>query len=180
MNDHTTVTQPAPPELRPAHRHDVDAIVAIWHAGWRDAHLGHVPAALLAERGVRDLRARVPVRLPTTTVALVGSQVAGFVVTHGDEIEQLYVDAAFRGSAVATALLDHGESVVARESPRAWLAVVAGNARARRFYERRGWHDAGPFAYPAWGPDGTTLAVPCRRYEKQVLPPGPPRTTEGP
>jgi ribosomal protein S18 acetylase RimI-like enzyme len=178
MNDHTAVTRTMQPDLRPAQLRDIDAIVAIWHDGWRDAHLGHVPAELLAERRVHDLRARVPVRLPTTTVAVVGSQVAGFVVTHRDEIEQLYVDAAFRGRAVATALLDHGESVVARESRRAWLAVVAGNARARRFYQRRGWHDAGPFAYHAWGPDGTTLAVPCRRYEKQVVPPGPPRTTE--
>ena len=35
-----------------------------------------------------------------------------------------------------------------------WLAVVAGNARARRFYERSGWTDEGPFAYLADGPDG--------------------------
>ena len=47
----------------------------------------------------------------------------------------------------------------------AWLAVVAGNARARRFYEKSGWHDAGGFDYPA-EIKGGTIPVPSRRYEK--------------
>jgi hypothetical protein len=34
---------------------------------------------------------------------------AGFVITKGDELEQLYVDAAARGTQVAAALLEHGE-----------------------------------------------------------------------
>jgi hypothetical protein len=45
-----------------------------------------------------------------------------------------------------------------------WLAVVAGNARARRFYERNGWRDAGAIDYAA-EIRGGTLPVPCRRYE---------------
>jgi RimJ/RimL family protein N-acetyltransferase len=36
-------------------------------------------------------------------------------------------------------LLDRGEEIVRATYDRAWLAVVAGNARARRFYERAGW-----------------------------------------
>jgi hypothetical protein len=50
----------------------------------------------------------------------------------------------------------------------AWLAVVPGNARARRFYERQGWYDAGPFDNPAFTRDGSTLLVPTRRYEKRL------------
>jgi hypothetical protein len=50
---------------------------------------------------------------------------------------------------------------------RAWLAVVAGNARARRFYERLGWTDVGPFEHDAPGPDGP-IRVPARRYVKQL------------
>jgi hypothetical protein len=45
----------------------------------------------------------------------------------------------------------------------AWLAVVPGNARARRFYERSGWADDGGFDYVAG-----EITVPCRRYVKRV------------
>ncbi len=68
---------------------------------------------------------------------------------HDDEVEQVYVDASARGSGTAATLLDRGEEIVAATYDRAWLAVVAGNVRARRFYERRGWVDAGPFDYSA-------------------------------
>jgi hypothetical protein len=47
---------------------------------------------------------------------------------------------------------------------RAWLAVVAGNARARAFYERHGWRDAGPFIYHAETEAGA-FPVPSHRYE---------------
>ncbi len=49
----------------------------------------------------------------------------------------------------------------------AWLAVATGNARARRFYERSGWTDAGAFDYPADTESGP-IPVPCHRYTKQV------------
>ncbi len=158
-------------ELRAAGPSDVDAITTLWHTGWIDAHDGRVPAALLAHRDQGSFRARVPVRLDTTTLALSDGRLAGFVMTHEDEIEQLYVDRSFRGTAVAGCLLHHGEQVIAARFDRAWLAVVEGNDRARRFYERSGWHDRGPFATPAWTTDGTaTIAVPARRYEKAVAP----------
>jgi hypothetical protein len=65
-------------------------------------------------------------------------------------------------------LLDDAEERVgAAGHVSAWLAVVPGNARARRFYERRGWADDGPFDYLA--PGG--IAVPCRRYVKRVARP---------
>jgi len=82
-------------------------------------------------------------------------------------VEQVYVAAAARGTGVAAELLGHGESIVARQADVAWLAVVAGNARARRFYERQGWHDAGPITYLA-EVEGGRLEVPCRRYECRV------------
>ena len=49
----------------------------------------------------------------------------------------------------------------------AWLAVVAGNARARAFYEKRGWADDGDLAYLAATADGEFL-VPSRRYVKPL------------
>jgi GNAT superfamily N-acetyltransferase len=159
-----------PATLRPGVEADIDAIADIWHRGWRDGHLGHVPAALVPHRGLGDFRLRVPTQLDTMTVATIGSDLVGFIALHDDEVEQLYVDAAARGTGVAAALLAHGESVIGATHDRAWLAVVPGNARARRFYERCGWSDGGPFDNPAWTPGGATLAVSCLRYEKRLRP----------
>jgi GNAT superfamily N-acetyltransferase len=155
--------------VRTATEGDVEAVAAVWADGWGDGHAGHVPAALHAHRRRADFRRLVPGRLAGTAVAVLDGRVAGFVTVHGDELEQLYVTAGARGTGVAAALLAHGERTIAAGGfARAWLAVVAGNTRARRFYERCGWHDGGPFAYAA-EVDGGTFAVPARRYEKRVL-----------
>ena len=157
-------------ELRPAAAEDVEAIAALWHRGWREAHLAHVPEALAAHRRLVDFRRRVPERIATSTVATLSSHVVGFVTVHDDEIEQLYVDASARGGTVASALLTHGERVIATRYPVAWLGVVPGNARARRFYERQGWRDTGLFDYGAQIAGGT-IPVPCLRYEKVLAHP---------
>jgi GNAT superfamily N-acetyltransferase len=156
------------PVFRPATADDVEAVAAVWAGGWGDGHAGHVPAALHAHRRPAHFRRLVPGRLGGTTVAVVDGRVAGFVTVHGDELEQLYVTAGARGTGVAAALLGDGERTIAAAGfDRAWLAVVAGNARARRFYERCGWRDGGPFSYAA-EIGGGTLAVPARRYEKRL------------
>jgi len=65
-------------------------------------------------------------------------------------------------------LLAEAERLVALNGhERPWLAVVEGNARARRFYERNGWTDEGPFDYPVQSADGP-IPVPCRRYVKRT------------
>lgn len=155
--------------LRPATADDVEAIATIWHNGWSDGHRGHVPDALYAHRRLADFHHLVPARIGGTTVAIVDSRAAGFVTVRGDEVEQLYVAPAARGTGVAAALLRHGEETIAARSDRAWLAVVAGNARARRFYAREGWRDAGAINYRAQVPSGT-VGVPVQRYEKRVAP----------
>jgi GNAT superfamily N-acetyltransferase len=155
------------PALRAATLDDVEAIASVWHSGWLDGHLGHVPEAILAHRRLADFRERVPPRVPATTVATLGSQLVGFVTVHDDEVEQLYVAASARGGGVATPLLRHAEQTIALRFDVAWLAVATGNARARRFYERNGWFDAAALDYPA-EITGGTLLVPCRRYQKQV------------
>ena len=89
------------------------------------------------------------------------------MIVHDAEVEQVYVAREARGRGVADLLLRRAEATVAARFGRAWLAVAPGNVRARRFYERSGWHDAGGFEYAAEVANGT-LAVPCRRYEKAV------------
>lgn len=155
-------------ELRPAEAGDVAAVADIWARGWRDGHLGHVPAELVAVRTPESFRARASGRVADTTVADAGGVVAGFVMVVGDEVEQVYVSAAHRGSGVAATLLTEAERLVAAGGHRvAWLAVAPGNARARRFYERCGWRDEGLFDYAATH-DGRTIPVPCHRYTKRV------------
>jgi len=100
-----------------------------------------------------------------------GPEIAGFVMVVRDEVEQVYVSAAHRGSGAASVLLAEAERLVAAGGyGRAWLAVVAGNTRARRFYERSGWVDDGLFDYAAAVPGGV-LAVPAHRYLKRIVAP---------
>jgi GNAT superfamily N-acetyltransferase len=111
------------------------------------------------------LETRAAERVGDTTVAEIDGAVAGFVMVVGDEVEQVYVAADHRGSGVAGALLAEAErQVAAAGHAQAWLAVVAGNARARRFYERSGWTDDGAFDYIAAG----GITVPTHRYVKKT------------
>lgn len=162
------MSRPGDLELRAARAEDAAAIAEIWHLGWRDGHLGAVPQELADARTEASFERRAAERVPDTTVATVGGAVAGFVMVVGDEVEQVYVAAAYRGTGVAQLLLAEAERQVrANGHEKAWLAVVAGNARARVFYERAGWADEGPFEYLAAASD-RRIAVPCRRYTKLV------------
>ncbi|ASW54792.1 GNAT family N-acetyltransferase [Plantactinospora sp. KBS50] len=155
-------------QLRPARPVDAGAIAEVWAAGWRDGHLGHVPEELVAARTPESFRPRAADRIDSTTVAEVDGALAGFVTVVADEVEQVYVAAAHRGSGLAGRLLAEAEHQVAGAGHGgAWLAVVAGNARARRFYETSGWRDDGPYDYAAEH-DGATITVPCRRYRKEL------------
>ena len=154
--------------IRTATHADAPAIADIWHAGWPDGHLGHVPEELVAVRTEESFRQRAAERVAVTVVAEVGGTVAGFTMVVDDEVEQVYVSADHRGSGVADALLREAERLVGAAGHRtAWLAVVAGNARARRFYDRNGWSDGGLFDHRAPVGDGSII-VPAHRYVKDL------------
>jgi GNAT superfamily N-acetyltransferase len=154
--------------LRAAIAGDAPAIARIWHAGWPDGHLGNVPDALLAFRDESSFGRRAAERIADTTVAVVSGEVVGFTMVVADELEQIYVAASHRGRGVAGALLTDAERRVrAAGHDRAWLAVVPGNARARRFYERRGWTDHGPIEYLAEA-GSEPVQVSARRYVRTL------------
>jgi GNAT superfamily N-acetyltransferase len=156
------------PLVRAAESGDASAVAEIWRVGWRDGHLGNVANALVVARTDESFDRRAAQRVGETSVAVIDERVAGFIMVAGDEVEQVYVAADARGSGVADVLMAEAERQVRAGGHRvAWLAVVAGNARARRFYERRGWSDDGPFDYPAGGEDAP-ITVPCHRYVKTV------------
>jgi ribosomal-protein-alanine N-acetyltransferase len=154
--------------IRAAVDADADDVATIWEAGWREAHAGRVPNALIRARTPATFTSRARANTAHTTVATVDGIVAGFVMVVHDELEQVYVDSQHRGSGIAAALLSAAERIIAAAGfPSAWLAVVAGNERARRFYDRNGWTDEGDFTYHAAVENGS-VDVPCRRYLKQL------------
>ncbi|MBF6227798.1 GNAT family N-acetyltransferase [Nocardia abscessus] len=156
------------PVLRRARPEDASAIAEIWYPGWRDAHLGNVPDTLLAVRPRDSFDTRAAERVGDTVVATVDGVVAGFVMVDEDEVDQVYVAAAHRGTGSAALLLAAAEQRVrANGHDRAWLAVVPGNTRACRFYANQGWTDQGAFTHAAPGPNGP-VSVPAHRYTKPV------------
>ncbi|WP_336210726.1 GNAT family N-acetyltransferase [Nonomuraea sp. LPB2021202275-12-8] len=165
--------------LRLARADDADMIARIWHQGWRDGHLGHVPDELVAARTAEAFHVRSSERISDTTVAVAEGAVVGFTMVVMDEVEQIYVAEQQRGTGVAAVLLSEATyRVAANGYKRAWLAVASGNTRARRFYARNGWIDDGPYDYPAASAAGPII-VPCHRYSFPAHPGGPTRPLAG-
>lgn len=156
-------------EIRAAVDADMAAVADLWHEGWHTGHAGHVPDGLTAARSLEAFHERTPARVGDTTVLLGSSgRLLGFVMVAGDEVEQVFVGSAERGKGVADVLLAEAErQVAAGGHSRAWLAVVEGNARARRFYEKSGWVDEGDLPYEVTA-GGETFVSPCRRYVKNL------------
>jgi GNAT superfamily N-acetyltransferase len=108
--------------------------------------------------------------LPELRVTGPAGESCGFSHVRHDELDQLFVAAAARGTGAAAALLHDAEARLAASGVEvAWLSCAIGNVRAARFYEKWGWHrigtmidrletSAGPFALEVW------------RYEKQLAP----------
>jgi len=159
------------PLIRPATADDAAAIARIWHAGFIDGHTGHVPEEIWAYRRPADFAARVPGLIELATVAEINGDVVGFAMVQGDEVYQLYVDTSARGTGVAALLLAEGEVQISRAHSVGWLAVVEGNSRARRFYARAGWSEAGAMEQPSYA-GAETIMVPALRYEKRLAPVG--------
>ena len=155
--------------IRPAGAADMAAVADLWHEGWHSGHAGHVPDGLTALRTLEAFHARTPPRVADTTVAMSDAgELLGFVMVVGDEVEQVFVGPAARGTGLAAELLTEAErQIAAAGHASAWLAVVAGNARARRFYEKRGWVDEGDLPYEVTA-GGQTFTSPCRRYVRSV------------
>jgi ribosomal protein S18 acetylase RimI-like enzyme len=159
---------PSEVTLRGGLPEDAPTIAELWHLGWRDGHLGHVSQQLIEVRHEDSFRRRAAQRVNDTTVALVQGQIAGFVMVVDNEVEQIYVSAHHRGEGVADMLMADAERWIKGAGySSAWLAVVARNARAQRFYERRGWSDRGLFEYAAAGEHGP-IPVPSHRYVKDL------------
>lgn len=154
--------------VRAAEEAEVGLLARIWYDGWQDAHAAIMPAELKRLRTLESFRERLEAGLADVRAAgPVGAPVAFCILKH-DELYQLYVSGAARGTGVAAALVADAEARLAGAGVEtAWLACAIGNDRAARFYEKCGWRRAGVVVYQADLASGT-MPLEVWRYEKRL------------
>lgn len=144
--------------LRHAVDQDRDAIAAIWH---ESAGLPTVGPAKMPSPAA--LRARVDVEMDgpwEVTVAELRGRVVGFLALKRDEavLAELFLRPEVIGQGIGQALLARAKAAMPDGFT---LFTRAGNARARRFYERAGLtvlrteihpRDGDPIVYYGWSP----------------------------
>lgn len=157
-------------QIRPAEDSDVPKVARVWRAGWLDAHVGHVPDALMAERTEAYFTQTAQDLVGSTLVATDGDSVLGVVLLHDDELFQLAVAQGARGRGIGQALVSAAEERIGRDFDRAELSVVAANAPARRLYERCGWTDLGEVVHHARAAnlDDEPVPVVVHHFVKQL------------
>ena len=156
--------------IRDADESELDELAAVWHEAWRAGHEAIVPAELARRRTRERFRERLHAALAEVRVAGPIGAPVGFSMLKGDELYQLFVSAAARGTGVAAVLIADAETrLAARGVETAWLTCAIGNDRAARFYDKCGWRRTGTVTDELHTPEGP-IYVDVWRYEKRLAP----------
>ena len=148
---------------------EVGRLAEIWHSGWHEAHARLMPPELTRLRTLESFLPRLETALAQVRVVGPPGAAVGLCIVKGDELYQLFVDAAARGTGVAAALLTDAEDRIQRAGfATAWLACAIGNDRAARFYEKSGWSRTGTVVYQSETAQ-RTIPVAVWRYEKALI-----------
>ncbi|MEM7439356.1 MAG: GNAT family N-acetyltransferase [Pseudomonadota bacterium] len=129
-------------ELRNAVEADISALAALWHSGWREAHMAHVPENLVAMRTAESFLIRTRRHLQSIRTAGTEGAPLGMCIVKDHIIEHIYVAPSARGSGLANDLIEDGLRKIAEaDFTTAELAVIPENARAIAFYKKTGWRE---------------------------------------
>ncbi len=155
-------------DVRPADESEIDHLAKVWYEGWQDAHAAILPAELARLRTEASFRDRLVAALPDIRVIGPKHAALGFCIVRGDELYQLFVTAASRGTGVAAKLMADAEARLAANGAEiAWLACAIGNDRAARFYEKQGWRLVGTMINEAETAEGI-FKLETWRFEKTL------------
>jgi ribosomal protein S18 acetylase RimI-like enzyme len=168
--------------VRDAQPADALAVAEVHVRSWQRGYRGLMPDDYLdglraEERAARYVFGRPRSDHPSTLVAVEDEAVRGFATigTAGEgsgsetgELLALYVDPCHWGRGIGRRLiLEARERLVERGFDEAILWVLAGNARAERFYRADGWiPDGGRRQQDVWGITADEI-----RYRRSLVPP---------
>ena len=141
-------------QLRPAQPEDAMAVAHVHVRSWQVAYRGLLPDDYLnqlrpEDRAAKYIFASPDPQVPYTMVAADNGIITGFATTmpsrdsafpdHG-ELAALYVDPDHWGRGIGAALIAAARTHLVEAGFRdAYLWLLAGNARADRFYKIDGW-----------------------------------------
>ncbi|GJD60190.1 GNAT family N-acetyltransferase [Methylobacterium frigidaeris] len=129
------------PAIRPADERDLVSVASVYHRVWHETHGPHMPQA---ERDARDeifFLDPMTNLMPNVILCEDEHAVVGFAAWTGTRLGQIFLDASVRGSGFAQRLMEAAERGLRNQDVlEAELRCLVGNMRARRFYERVGWH----------------------------------------
>jgi ribosomal protein S18 acetylase RimI-like enzyme len=130
-----------------------------------DAHVGHVPDALMAER-TESYFTQTAADLVDATLMAVDDDgtVLGVALLHDNELFQLAVVQEARRRGIGQALVAAAEERIGADYDRAELAVVSANTAARKLYEHCGWTDLGEIVQPARAANLDDEPIPVRAH----------------
>jgi GNAT superfamily N-acetyltransferase len=134
---------------------DVSRVAALYRDVWHETQAPFMPAEECKRRTLAFFVDRMSALVGTTVVEARNRSIVGFAAWSGNFVGQIYVAKAFRGTDVGTVLMARAEREMAGQGIiEAELHCVAGNNRARRFYERQGWICRGEMLEPVLGEGG--------------------------
>jgi ribosomal protein S18 acetylase RimI-like enzyme len=157
------------PLIRPIVPEEVDAVAALWHEAWHDAHAGICPPEIVRHRSPGSFARRLAGFGQEALVATDAEGPVAFAALVGAEIDQFFLARRSRGSGLADRVMAAlEERLAARGTAVARLECAVGNERARRFYARAGFRETGRTERPVWMPDGASAVFPMHVMEKRL------------
>ncbi len=154
--------------IRFADSAEIPAIASLWWKSWHEAHATIVPNTLVELRTYESFLDRVHQNRPILRVCGDLGSPTGLCYVVDEELQQLFVSSAAKGTGAAAALMTDAEFRLRGAGvKKAWLACAIGNARAERFYQKSGWCNVGKMTENLDTPSGV-FRLETWRFEKEL------------